>query len=1115
MRFVTHHRLAPARNWPDRSSGPQRNAARRALSLLIFVALVALASSSHAQLRTGREAASEWPTDTSIYTETSEGEDDDELQQVSFSGRHVQLSLDLPQGSGPWEVSDATFTCDLKECESEEFRDQMVKIAGFLPGEMVDRDGLVRSLNRVARVERFQSIHGVAKLGADGKISLKFEAEGAILIERIRIRSGPFPQETIKRRLSLRSGGFWDPNTIDRQENAILDYFERQGLYDADIKIEATEAGKHAVDLNIHIGRGRRLTINRIHVRGNVVFSYEEISNIVLDEFNFLSSFTQNDVQQAVDAVLVAYRNKGYIQARFGRSDIRVDIEKHSVDLYLEIQEGPRWDILFAGNRSFSDEKLKSALTFYQTGFIDSVEIENAAREIRALYETRGYFFTQLNTSQQRDSDGGRSLFFEIDEGPVSEIRAIEFVGNTVFSSRELREDMRTSEYDLITPSGYLQRARLDDELKQIIRKYQSEGYLGAKISRVVMVGQDGGRDLYISIFINEGPQTTVRSIDIRADDDLEAKSPDLTREMVDGKSEKIRKRLELKAHERWSHEAQRNDQDRIRAHWSADGYGRAEVEVRCLADGVRLEECLPEAPSARCDHSLARNVDTICKRSISGDTIVEECQMSSPDVSCGQGHQLVGAEMDVEYIVHPGKPTRLGRVFTVGNFSTKDRILLQELPLQRECIETRRRGRLHSGWEPDHDCPFNPDHLLNMQANLRSLGVFDSVRIDAIGPDQDVDEASIIVKIEEGQTHYLDYRVGLDLGFTDAGNALLSLPNEIVYRDLNFLGRAQELRLEGRFEPSVTEPGSTIDGVFDAELRAIYFDPRSYLFGRWNRPWETRLEFAATWNQLSPAPVPQTRVLSAEFRIRNRIRRYKGVFFELGLSARQTAARDTTQGIIDAPFERVQILSITPNITIELRDNPLNPTRGYFGEFTLEFAEDFFGLLGTESFTRLTTRHSGYIPLGRNVTLALNARFGMGFGSIYNGFRTKRRYALPLGERFLLGGVNTVRGFSRDAIRATNTDEVGGDVMFTLNGELRYPIIPSINLYGTVFMDAGQLAADFSDLRLSETRMSAGVGVRWLIADLLPVLLDYGAVLNRRPGEGFGLLHFSIGYTF
>lgn len=1071
-----------------------------------------------AQLRTGRDAVSDWPTVPDV-TESPDISttplDDEGAERLDFSDRKVNLSLDLPAGSGPWTIEEAEFSCDLSDCESETFREQMLKIAGFLPGDAVDRKGLIRALNRLARVERYKAIRGEVTRTSSGGVKLHIHADAATLIERIRIRSGPFPQETIKRRLSLRSGGFWDPDTIDRQETAILDYFERQGLYNADVEIEAKPSGEHAVDVNIHIGRGKRLTINRIYVRGNQVFSYDEISNIVLDEFNFLSSFTQNDVQHAVDAVLVAYRNQGYIQARFSRSDIRVDVEQHAVDLYLEIQEGPRWDIVFAGNRSFSDDKLKDTLTFYQTGFIDDVEIQNAAREIRALYETRGYFFTQVDITQQRDDDGARSLFFEIDEGPVSEIRAIEFVGNTVFSTRELRKDMRTSEYDLITPSGYLQRARLNDELRQLIKKYHQAGYLGAEVSRVVMVGQDGGRDLYIKIFLYEGPQTTVEHLDIRAAEDFDDTNDELTEESIHKRSARARAQLHLYTHGPWSYDTQRDDLERIRSHWTNEGYGRAEIEVMCHADGVLLEECQPKAPTTQCERSLAKDVDEVCKRSIAGDTIVEECQLAVVDPACNENEALVGAQMDVEFLVRPGKPTRLGRVFTVGNFATKDHVLLQELPLERQCVATRRRGKLRTGWEPDAHCSFNPDQLLHMQANLRSLGVFDSVRIDAIGPDQDLDEASVIVKIEEGQTHYLDYRVGLDLGFTDNGNTLLSLPNEIVYRDLNFLGRAQELRLEGRFEPSVTQPGSALDGLFDADLRAIYFDPRSYIFGRWKRPWEARLELAAIWSQLSPAPVPQTRILSAEFRIRNRIRRYRGVFYELGLSVRQTAARDTTQGILDAPFERVRILSITPNITIELRDNPLNPRRGYFGEISLELAEDFFGLLGTESFTRLTTRHSGYIPLGRNVTLALNARFGVGFGSIYNGFRNKQRYALPLGERFLLGGVNTVRGFARDSIRVTGTDEVGGDIMFTVNTELRYPIIPSINLYGTVFMDAGQLAADFKDLRLSETRMSAGVGVRWLIADLLPVLLDYGAVINRKPGEGFGLLHFSIGYTF
>ena len=50
---------------------------------------------------------------------------------------------------------------------------------------------------------------------------------------------------------------------------------------------------------------------------------------------------------------------------------------------------------------------------------------------------------------------------------------------------------------------------------------------------------------------------------------------------------------------------------------------------------------------------------------------------------------------------------------------------------------------------------------------------------------------------------------------------------------------------------------------------------------------------------------------------------------------------------------------------------------------------------------------------------------------------------------------------------------------------------------------------------RLSKVRASAGLGLRYLIADQIPLLLDYALLLNRRPGEGFGNLHFNVGYSF
>ena len=1031
--------------------------------------------------------------------------DDDLGEQLTSPGKQVELSIDLPRSAGPWAVRETTFVCDLEICEDQNTLRQFLAVAGIREGTLTDRAQLVRALNRIGRIELFESVHAHVIARGDNAVDVGFEAKGATLVRRIRIRSGPFPQETIKRRISLRSGSFWSENEIPRNRDAIIEYFERQGLYGTEVEIEAVPVARHAVDVEIHIQRGQRLTINRIHVRGNTFLTWEEISQTVLDEFNFLSSFTQSDVQEAVDAVLRRYRTAGYIQARFDRADIRVNEEQRSVDLFLEIREGQRWDIGFTGNRVFSDDALRNTLTFYETGFVDEVEIANAVREIRALYETRGHFFTQVDVSQRSLDGDARVINFRIDEGAPAEIRSINFVGATVFSREELLDRMVTSEYDLITPSGYLQRARLNDEIQQILRMYRDAGYVNTRIPRVTMVGQDGGRDLYLNIVIEEGPRTTIKGIGISGGEEVGA-------EQAGARHDEALRRIAARDGDAWSTARLGEDMETIKNLWAADGFGLAEVSVACVIDGRPIASCEPEPLPPECSVSLANDIDEICTRTQSGTTIIEECLTARTEPACTRAQPLTGAEVGIDFIVNPGVPTRLERVFVVGNFATRDETILQELPIERRCVEGRRR--LRSGWEPAQPCPYDPAQQLAMQANLRALGVFDSVRIDAIGPDEDLDGVTLIVKIEEGQTRHFDYRVGIDVSFENAERTLLSLPNEVVYRDLNFLGRGQELRLEGRFEPPMLSPGDVRDGTFDGDAKVVFYDPRAYIFGRFRRPWEARAELSAAWSQLTPPPTPQTRTIAFDVRIRNRIRRYTGVFYELGLSVRQTAARDTTEGLIDAPFERVSILAITPKITIELRDNPLNPKRGYFGEVSVEIAEDFFGLLGTESFTRMYTRHSGYIPLGA-VTLALNLRFGAAFGSLYNGFRSDRRLSLPLGERFMLGGVTSIRGFQRDSIETMGSTEPGGDIMFNTSVELRYPLIRSLDINGAVFIDAGQLAADFSDLRLDETRLTAGVGVRWIIAGLLPMLIDYGAIINRRPGEGFGRVHFNIGYTF
>ena len=64
------------------------------------------------------------------------------------------------------------------------------------------------------------------------------------------------------------------------------------------------------------------------------------------------------------------------------------------------------------------------------------------------------------------------------------------------------------------------------------------------------------------------------------------------------------------------------------------------------------------------------------------------------------------------------------------------------------------------------------------------------------------------------------------------------------------------------------------------------------------------------------------------------------------------------------------------------------------------------------------------------------------------------------------------------------------------------------------VFSDNGSLSNGLSDLGRDSFRHSAGLGLRYT-TPVGPVRLDYGIKLDRKPGEGFGKLFFSIGQAF
>ncbi len=210
---------------------------------------------------------------------------------------------------------------------------------------------------------------------------------------------------------------------------------------------------------------------------------------------------------------------------------------------------------------------------------------------------------------------------------------------------------------------------------------------------------------------------------------------------------------------------------------------------------------------------------------------------------------------------------------------------------------------------------------------------------------------------------------------------------------------------------------------------------------------------------------------------------------------------------------QRVAPLEFT--VSRETRNSVLDATRGLF--LSNSFSTSFRFLGSQQQFVRYYGQYYQYIPLGRKQKIpfkqdkeprlvyagALRLGLAGGLGG----------QSLIQSERFFAGGGTTIRGFGQDEVGPTQGGvPVGGNALFTLNNELRFPIKWIFD--GVGFVDIGNVYPRVSDFNPFSVREGGGFGIR-VYTPYVMLRADYGIKLDRRTGESFGQFFFSIGQAF
>jgi len=193
----------------------------------------------------------------------------------------------------------------------------------------------------------------------------------------------------------------------------------------------------------------------------------------------------------------------------------------------------------------------------------------------------------------------------------------------------------------------------------------------------------------------------------------------------------------------------------------------------------------------------------------------------------------------------------------------------------------------------------------------------------------------------------------------------------------------------------------------------------------------------------------------------------------------------------------------IVTSINYNSTDNYYFPTLGIKSSASVEFA----GIGGDEKFIKTLATFKYFYPLKDDTykTYAV-LKYRIKAGAI------KNNGYLPIDEKFYLGGINSVRGFSSYTIspKDSNGNYIGGKYEFITGPEISTPLNKKINLWGSAFIDYGAVGEN----SLNISRASTGIAIDW-ITPIGPLSFVFSRALKKEKGDDLRRFDFSIGTSF
>ncbi|MCB0407752.1 MAG: BamA/TamA family outer membrane protein, partial [Bdellovibrionales bacterium] len=214
------------------------------------------------------------------------------------------------------------------------------------------------------------------------------------------------------------------------------------------------------------------------------------------------------------------YLNKGFPEIKI-ESDVSQNDKEFKRNVTFKISTGPKvsikqWNIdgrISRVPRYYISFIKNNSSELIQKGYYNREDLDLGQKNLITELRNQGFLMAKIQSTRIEYLGKSKSdavITLNLDEGPLTQVRRLEFIGNKSFTDIELENEF------LIKSNAPLRLQNLEKSIEKLKKFYLDRGFLEMKIlndEKEIVKYNEKGTHANIELKIYEGPQIRVKSI--------------------------------------------------------------------------------------------------------------------------------------------------------------------------------------------------------------------------------------------------------------------------------------------------------------------------------------------------------------------------------------------------------------------------------------------------------------------------------------------------------------------------------------------------------------------------------------------------------------------------